>query len=203
MTGKYYNANSIYANCSAYRPSLITEPMPREAAVSLIVRSGPEGAEILFIERARRVGDPWSGQMAFPGGRRGESDATLSDTAERETREEVGIRLERGAYFGRLDDLIGHSSGPAPGLAIACFAYELRAPATIAMNEEVHDVIWIPVSMLADADLFVDKHVPSNYDGEFPGIRCGHDDSRVIWGLTYRFMCVFFKAARIPFAGNA
>src|ERR1700682_285931 len=49
-------------------------PAPRgdapRAAVAAVLRAGTTGPEILFIERAKREGDPWSGHMAFPGGRR-------------------------------------------------------------------------------------------------------------------------------------
>ena len=37
------------------------------AAVALIEREGRDGRELFFIQRARRKGDPWSGDMAFPG----------------------------------------------------------------------------------------------------------------------------------------
>jgi demethylspheroidene O-methyltransferase len=37
--------------------------------VAAVFRDGERGSELLFIERARREGDPWSGHMALPGGR--------------------------------------------------------------------------------------------------------------------------------------
>ena len=46
------------------------EPPPRWAAVALVLRVGETGAlELLFIKRAEFEGDPWSGHVAFPGGR--------------------------------------------------------------------------------------------------------------------------------------
>ena len=202
MNPELHELKTIHTACAEYDPKLVRNDNQREAAVSLILRAGRQGAEILFIERARRTDDPWSGQMAFPGGMRDEEDASLHDTAERETFEEIGIRLMRRANIGRLDDLVGHSTGPAPGLVISCFIYELRKPASIMMNDEVQDAIWVPVASLADARMFVERFAPRNYDGEFPGILCGENDSRIIWGLTYRFLCVFFKIAGIRFAGN-
>jgi len=79
----------------------------RRAAVALIIRAGEEGApELLFIKRAEYPADPWSGQVAFPGGREEAGDPTLTDTAIRETREETGIDLVRDAtVIGTLDDL--------------------------------------------------------------------------------------------------
>ena len=40
----------------------------RRAAVALIFRAGEDGSpELLFVKRAEYPGDPWSGQIAFPG----------------------------------------------------------------------------------------------------------------------------------------
>src|SRR5256714_4453421 len=79
----------------------------RRAAVALIFHAGEEGLpELLFIKRAEYPGDPWSGQIAFPGGREEAGDTSLAQTAVREAREETGIDLEReGMFIGTLDDL--------------------------------------------------------------------------------------------------
>ncbi len=193
---------SIKEAIGEYSPSLADMRNNQHAAVSLVLRDGADGSEILFIERAQRIGDPWSGEMAFPGGRRNEEDATPHDTAERETFEEIGIRLPRSSCIGRIDDLIGQSPSPAPGLVISCLVYELLGPVSIFMNHEVQDVVWLPVASLASDKLFVERFKPKKYVGEFPGIRCGEGDSRTIWGLTYRFLCVFFQVANIPFTAG-
>ncbi len=55
--------------------------------------------EILFIKRAGRAGDRWSGHTALPGGRRDAPDADDRATAIRETQEEVGLDLTRSDYL--------------------------------------------------------------------------------------------------------
>ncbi|KAI8055698.1 hypothetical protein BDF22DRAFT_599948, partial [Syncephalis plumigaleata] len=67
------------------------------------VKSGV--AELLFIRRTSNPQDPWSGQIAFPGGKR-ESGETDRETAERETKEEVGLDLRSSAFtfLGALDE---------------------------------------------------------------------------------------------------
>jgi 8-oxo-dGTP pyrophosphatase MutT (NUDIX family) len=47
----------------------------------------------LLIRRAEKDEDPWSGQVAFPGGKRTEGDRSLRETAVREAWEEVGVDL--------------------------------------------------------------------------------------------------------------
>ena len=68
----------------------------RFASVALIVRDR-RLPSVLLIRRAERTGDPWSGQVAFPGGKKQEGDLTARDTAVRETMEEVGIDLSRSS----------------------------------------------------------------------------------------------------------
>src|SRR5262245_51926666 len=75
------------------------------AAVALILVPGHTGLETLFIRRAVRVGDPWSGQVGLPGGRRDPADVDLEHTAIRETREELAVDLGLAERLGPLDDL--------------------------------------------------------------------------------------------------
>mgnify|MGYP002524960607 FL=1 len=72
------------------------------AAVPLILDSAaPTGdPEIVFIERARVLSDPWSGHIAFPGGRCSPDDQLPQDTAVRETEEEIGIDLSASRLLG-------------------------------------------------------------------------------------------------------
>src|ERR1035437_8323829 len=78
-----------------------------EAAVALILRETVDGeVELLFIKRAARGDDPWSGQIALPGGRHQASDQSLEDTAVRETLEEVGLELRPAKGFNPGQDLI-------------------------------------------------------------------------------------------------
>ena len=68
---------------------LSEQPSGGRAAVALVLRENAGDPEILLIRRAERKGDPWSGHMAFPGGREDARDESLLETALRETREEL------------------------------------------------------------------------------------------------------------------
>jgi 8-oxo-dGTP pyrophosphatase MutT (NUDIX family) len=138
------------------------------AAVALILAGGPYDPAILFIERAKRVGDPWSGHMAFPGGRVEKEDIDARHTAERETFEEVGIDLGGAELIGRLDDQAGRRAGTTwQGRPIAGFVYHLGEPAAVVASPEVEEALWVRSSALFEPRNQVDYTV-SYAPGTFP-----------------------------------
>lgn len=162
------------------------EERPRsEAAVALVLHPGASGqAELLFIERARQPGDPWSGQMAFPGGRRHAEDAHLAHTARRETEEEVGLSL--GEPIGRLDDVSGTRHPHISPLVVAPFVYQLPERGPLALNHEVADTVWIPLEWILDPRSAVPYRLRrAGYENTFPAFRY---DRYTVWGLTYRML---------------
>jgi 8-oxo-dGTP pyrophosphatase MutT (NUDIX family) len=157
------------------------------ASVAVILSGGPIDPSLLFIERAKRIGDPWSGHMAFPGGRIEREDADSRRTAERETFEEVGIDLGTAELLGRLDDQGGRRAGKLAGRAIAGYVYHHDSPPPIAPSPEVEEALWVPSSALLEPANRVEYTV-SYAPGSFPGILVGKPDRHIIWGLTYRFL---------------
>lgn len=174
-----------------------------QAAVALVVRRGPEPA-FLLVRRARSPRDPWSGQMALPGGRRDPEDIDLRETAVRETREEVGIDLARsGTLLGRLPDL-KPTSRAIPRLVIAPFVFLLpEGSGARVASAEIAAVYWVPVADLGDpaARSAVAVETPAG-EREFP---CYRVEGHPVWGLTYRILQRFLKSqlARLgPAAGD-
>jgi 8-oxo-dGTP pyrophosphatase MutT (NUDIX family) len=167
----------------------------RQAAVAMVLTEGRSGAEVLFIERARATGDPWSGHMAFPGGRVDPTDADGRAAAERETLEEVGLSLASAELLGRLDDKKGNPR-TQPELVISAFVYHVPSPGELAINHEVQDAFWFPLDGLIDRA----RHVQYTAHGEFefPGILVGEPDRHVVWGLTYSFLESFFSVVGSP-----
>jgi 8-oxo-dGTP pyrophosphatase MutT (NUDIX family) len=165
------------------------------AAVSVLLHA-PDGRspEIFFIERAVREGDPWSGQMAFPGGRRDPADPDLLATAARETLEEVGIEV--AAPIGRLDDLYGTRRTGAPSVVVSPFVFTLADRPAVRTNYEVQSTVWVPLPWIASPNATLRHRVVyPGFEGVFPAIRY---DRYTVWGLTYRVLENLFEVLDRP-----
>jgi 8-oxo-dGTP pyrophosphatase MutT (NUDIX family) len=199
----------IRRRLGAHRPKLLDITNRKQASVALVLRQQRGVLEMLFIERAKRSGDPWSGQMAFPGGRREAHDPDIRVAAERETLEELDLVLADAGVLGRIDDLQGQSAGKPLGLVIACHAYYLDRPVTLSPNYEVQDYLWAPLPVLLNPANQVMHPSPSHGRKPYPGIRVSDTPQHVVWGLTYRFVEAFCQVVGAPVgvaridAGNA
>lgn len=166
---------------------------PLRAAVALVVRPGPESLEVLLIRRAERAGDPWSGHMAFPGGRRQAEDATLLDTAVRETREEVGLDLSAdGRHLGALDEIHPRSTME---MVVSPYVFAAPAGAETSPNHEVERALWIPLPALLRPEARAEHTYAPAGGGSIPFPALSHLEY-TIWGMTYRVLTQFCELAR-------
>jgi 8-oxo-dGTP pyrophosphatase MutT (NUDIX family) len=189
----------IEARLAGFAPELKESDPANTAAVALLLREGKQGSEIFFIERARREGDPWSGHMAFPGGRMEQGDDHSRGTAERETLEEVGLTLERSRYLGALDDLQGSSRFQQSRLVVSAHVYHAIEPGPVVLDErEVQAALWLPLADLVDPLRHVEYALARQQSFKFPGIQVGEPSSQIVWGLTYRFLEIFMRAIDAP-----
>ena len=163
------------------------------AAVAMLLREGVKGPEVFFIRRAEHPHDPWSGHMAFPGGRMHDEDASLLETAIRETREEVGLDLRMEAdHIGQLDDLQAIARGKPQETVIRPFVFEVHRELPIRPDErEVAEALWTPLAPLYQGQ--ADTTRPYLWHGtqiDFPAYDV---QGRVVWGLTYQMLRSFFR----------
>ena len=146
-----------------------------------MIRSGPEGAEVLLIRRAEREGDPWSGHMAFPGGHIEAGESPL-EAAIRETEEEVGLSLTRhSTLLGPLPPAHAQARARRMDMAIYPFVFEASEALPVPRpNYEVAGVHWAPLAPMFSGE----NRTTLRYEhGEFPGWDIG---GGVVWGLTDR-----------------
>ena len=173
------------------------------AAVTLLLRAAGgnagndasgDSAEILFIKRAVRAGDPWSGHLAFPGGRAEEKDASLLEIAMREASEEVGIDARQGGrVLGRLPTL-RPVSARIPSITVTPFV-ALAPPGAIPrpQPEEVEDAFWMPLAALRGSGRSASVRWEAREGArEFPAFPSPRGP---IWGITERILSQFLALA--------
>lgn len=168
----------------------------RQAAVAIILREQHRRAdwpetEVLFIRRAEKPGDPWSGHMAFPGGHREPADADLRAAAIRETLEEIGADLSSARYLGQLDHQHAAPRGRQINMIVSPHVFELTEAVEFKPNHEVAEVVWAPLAPLVKGVLHTAERLPVGGEHTwFNGYRLtqGH----FVWGLTYRMLKTFF-----------
>ncbi len=157
------------------------DPAARLAAVlALFVQR--QQTNLLFIRRADR-GDPWSSDIALPGGHVDPGDADALAAAYRETTEEIGIMPDAITYLGDLGALATH----LPGLTVRVFVGLWDGLAPVEPDPvEVSRVFEVPLALL------VDLHRRHGYDTESGEALCDRLEYPVnegaIWGLTARII---------------
>ncbi len=171
----------------ASRAPVDAEPWPeaRLAAVAAVMRVVRGQPELLFIKRAELERDPWSGHMAFPGGRLEAGDASLEMTAVRETQEELALDLTRGRMIGRLDDLAPRNR-TLPPIVIRPFVAIVHPDVQFVPNNEVAATFWVPLRVLRH------QHSQAEHEMTINGVRALFPAYRVeqhiVWGLTERIV---------------
>jgi 8-oxo-dGTP pyrophosphatase MutT (NUDIX family) len=155
----------------------------------MILAEGETDLDVCFIRRAEREGDPWSGQVAFPGGRADRVDRDAHAVAERETLEEIGLHLAPHHRVGALPVRPNVRSD----LTLSPFVYYVgeaqRAQATVRLPHEVASVFWVPLVHLFDHEAVTElEYSLGGSPSQFPGILF---DDHVIWGLTLRVLQSF------------
>ncbi len=164
------------------------DPEPRRAAVAVVLHLAPGAATpaVLFVKRAEYAGDPWSGHVAFPGGRAEPGDATPWDTAARETWEETGIDLRRNAHLlGTLDELYPRTP-TLPPIIVRPHVVVASAPEPLALSDELAGGFWVPLDHLAQPG--VDRLSTVSARDELLVVPSFVVDGQTIWGMTERIL---------------
>lgn len=157
----------------------VSDEQDANAAVALLLKLEHGEPYVLFVRRVQNSRDPWSGQMALPGGKRQAEDKDLKATAIRETLEETNIDLHYHCHF--LGVMPTFQSEPKPEIKVLPFVIHVQKEPSITLNKkELEEYFWIPVD-----ELIRNRRKVKFSFGEFPAFAVG---STIIWGLTYRIV---------------
>ena len=176
------SATEIVRRILSERPKkTIEDPSLTPAAVMLLLY--PKDGEycVLLNTRTDQV-EHHKGEISFPGGRRDEKDATLVDTALRETYEEMGIRPEDIELLGELDDMATISR-----FVMSTYVGTIPYPYDFKPNErEVAEVLEVPISTLMSKDNIRDE--VRIVDGQLVNSPAYAAQGRLIYGATARVL---------------
>lgn len=180
------------------RRAATVEPVPGEqplhAAVALVLRPGEAGGlELLLIKRADYEGDPWSGHVALPGGRREPDDISLERTALRETWEETAIDIERdGAVIGTLDE-VSPRTPTVRRVIVRPYVAAVGAGVAVVESPEVAAAFWVPLTALRETAAWITAEVVAH--GQSLSVPAFTHGEYVVWGLTERILRGFLAIA--------
>ncbi len=164
-------------------PTAFPDPveLERRAAVAVVV--GP-GDTLLFIRRAERPGDPWSGDMAFPGGHADPTDPSPRATAERETLEEVGLDLGSAVCLGALPVLLAPLRVKGTTYGIHPYVYRVARWGGWVPSAEVAAIHLLSLPRILAGEGREEFHyVGYGIERDLPCMRL---DGTFVWGMTLR-----------------
>ncbi|NNM11485.1 MAG: CoA pyrophosphatase [Pseudomonadales bacterium] len=166
----------------------------RRSAVAVVLDSDVlADASLLLIRRAQHERDPWSGHMAFPGGRKEDFDRNGLATAKREMHEEVGFDIDAasagslGRVIGRLSDFSTRRRAIPIEMIVSPYVFQIEARPRLSPNYEVDDALWIPLAYFADPANR--SKIDFEYNGRnhaMPSVP--YSDSHVVWGMTLKMI---------------
>jgi 8-oxo-dGTP pyrophosphatase MutT (NUDIX family) len=163
----------------AYDDKKITANNPKIAAVlALFYPNNNNNTSLLLTKRASYNG-PHSNQISFPGGKIEKSDNNLSQTALRETFEEVGVSQEKVEILREITNVYI----PPSNFLVTPFIGITKKKPMFKVNSEVAEIIEISFLDLLDDNNIGTIQITNSYMKEtlVPSFNI---NGSVIWGAT-------------------
>lgn len=120
------------------------------------------------------------GQVALPGGKPEIQDASLEDTALRETYEEIGVAPKDITVIGRLSKIY---IPPSNYMVMPFVAFSKSQPEFVPDPAEVNALLRIPVKDLLNESIIKNTIVTTS-NGIKLNTPCFMIDNNVVWGAT-------------------
>jgi len=156
----------------------------------MIVCGGAQPS-LLMIKRAEHPKDPWSGHMAFPGGRIEDSDASALAAAIREVEEEVGLALSATDLITPLSPRYTLRRGHRNQVFVSPYVFFLDEKPVLSFNEEVAAVTYIPLRDLFDQSRY--SSFEFSFESQSYQLPCFQHEIGRVWGLSLHFVNEFCR----------
>ncbi|MBI4596324.1 MAG: CoA pyrophosphatase [Candidatus Tectomicrobia bacterium] len=172
---------------SSRTKNILHDPSYKKSAVLIPVYDFNGDYHMIFTQRTEKLAHH-KGQISFPGGRKDEADATLQETALRESYEEIGITPEDVSVIGELDDFKTLSSGYiiSPFVGLIPYPYYFKANL-----DEIDRIIEVPLAFLLDQSN--ERQEVREWNGEIVEHYYYDYNGDIIWGATGRILKHFLE----------
>lgn len=150
---------------------------PKKAGVLALFY--PKKTETYLVLIVRTPKGLHASQVAFPGGKFEEQDNDLSETATRETEEEIGIPKEKVNLITHLSEIYVPPSNFLVYPFIGHLDYE---PKFILQEDEVSDIIEVSLNDFLNTKI-ITHNVKASYS-EFLGVPAYTINDKIVWGAT-------------------
>lgn len=173
--------NTLIDKVKAHQPRVLSNDQLAHAGVLVAITDEREPQVILTLRSSDMP--THKGEVAFPGGKREDSDADIIATALREAQEEIDLDPNQVQVIGTLNQVVSrYGFLVTPVLAIV--------PEDVALSTDSHEIdaiFKVPLSFFLDGE-------PDQIDqfGSFKGPRWYFEDY-TIWGLTAVMLAELFN----------
>ena len=157
----------------------------------LVLLFDKNGEYWVILNRRTQKVEHHKGEICFPGGRKDSLDKNLTETALRETWEEMGISpgsISVLGVLGKTETITGYQITPTVGLISYPYQFNIQ-------NDEVEEVIEMPLSTLFLDDTRRDE--AKILEGEVIMQPAFHYENNMIFGATARilnsFACLIYS----------
>ena len=166
---------------------------PQASVLIAILNYGEyiENPELIYTQRSNHL-STHSGEVSFPGGKADDSDASLFETALRESNEEMSLKSEDVTELGKLNYLISRHK-----IEVNPFVATIDRPQDLKPNEEIQEIFTVPLKFLLDPENIERESIERQ--GSVWEVPTWNLKNQKIWGLTamitVNFLNVCFDAS--------
>lgn len=176
--------NTIKKRLRNYQPQRLNLNLP-QAGVLIAITDELE-PQVVLTRRARQLSSH-AGEVAFPGGKRDDTDSDIVFTALREAHEEIDLEPENVDIIGHMDERISlHKIQVSPCVGVIGSDVKL-----VANLDELDCIFKVPLSFFLDASNRCD-HL-EEYRNKARYAPCFLFDGFLIWGLTSYMLMEFLN----------
>ena len=166
-------------------------PTARDASVLLLIYPYLEEAHTVFIQRTGHLeSDRHKGQISFPGGKKEDSDNDFSESALRETEEEIGIPRSMVQLVRPMTPLYI----PVSNFLVHPFLGIVREkPVFIPQPSEVADILEVPLARFFKPESVKKTDISIHEGLILRDVPYFDLDGRVLWGATAMIISEFLE----------